>query len=290
MKYRLERTNANDEHATLVEVHFENNSFVENGSLIMTFETSKAAIEVETEESGEVFTSLKVGDEVCFGDVVAYQNENPPKNEVSEIVESAIFTEKAKKLIRKHNLSEAEFSKMPFVSEKDVLALIETGKKQIDKEQSTLHGYVEPPVAYMSFTLEVTNSLKVLVVDLIRRVLLPLVGTQSLHLLVNNNGKIVPYDLDSNLEDPHKLINKASLEVYRGKKTSSEVLVCLSHLVSNMEFEHTALLYPGSQITIASAENSITGKIKVNLTYDHRYLDGHQILRAIEGYFDEKVF
>jgi hypothetical protein len=54
-----------------------------------------------------------------------------------------------------------------------------------------------------------------------------------------------------------------------------------------MDFEHTPLLYPSSKITIASAENGKTGTIIVNLTYDHRFLNGHQILRSIEKYFDE---
>jgi hypothetical protein len=230
MKYNLERTNANDEYATLVELHFENRSFVDVGTLIMTFETSKVAFDIETTESGEVFTNLKVGQEVSFGDVVAYQNEKPTEVAV-ETQENTIFTEKAKELLKSHNLSESEFSKMPFVAEKDVLAFVDAGIKQVETVQSALHNYIEPPVAYMRFSLRFPNSLSVLIFDIIKKALLPLVDTRSLHLLVNHNCKIVPYELENDTDDPNKLMNKAALEVYRGKKNklrSSGLFVSLN--------------------------------------------------------------
>ncbi|MDB4008883.1 hypothetical protein N9466_06380 [Amylibacter sp.] len=281
MKYKLERTNANDDEATLIEIHFKNGQKVDQGSLLMVFETSKAAIEIEAYESGPVYTNFKVGSIIKINEIVAYQNEQPKQYNDFTKDNSVVFSEKALEIIKKKKIDKNLFSNMKFVTEKDVLNKIDAPALESSQKHSPLEGYLEPPVAYFTFKIQNTEGLKILF-DLIKNHFLKLINKKSVHVLVNHNDKLVPYRMELDQVDPKKILGKAFMEVYRGKKSSEQVMLCLSHLTANFDFSHSALLYPGSLITIASAENTKTGEIVVNITYDHRYMNGFSILKAVE--------
>ena len=184
-------------------------------------------------------------------------------------------------LISDHKIDEAIFSGKQFVSEADVLSEIKEAPQESVQQRSPLEGYSEPPVAYFQFKMQGKDALQQLF-KLIEEHLLKLIGIDVAHVLVNHNNKIVPYRLDFTLETPQKILGKAFMEVYRGKKSAEQVFLCVSHLTSKLNFSHSALLYPGSLITIASAENTESSEVTVNITYDHRKLDGHTILKEVE--------
>lgn len=298
MKYFLEKQNPNDDFAEVVAVNFKNGDIKTTGDILVVLETAKAAIEITAVDDGPVYTTIEIGDTVAVGETIAFQNEAPEPAPPNPVEKTNTFSQKAIRLIESKNLDRAIFNHLNLVRESDVLEYLSdednssrnAAEPAITKNfkaiNSTLDNYVEPPVAYFSFTLDRSANQelgdekeyfwKKVVANLCS-----LFNSETAHLLVNYDEKLTPFELDMSAECVDLAISKASMEVYRGKKTSLKVLLPLSYLKADFLFEHTPLLYPGSSATIAVAETN-NGTLKCNICYDHRIMDGYRILKSLE--------
>ena len=59
--------------------------------------------------------------------------------------------------------------------------------------------------------------------------------------------------------------------------------ILISVLRSNINFSHTALLWPGSKIVLAVAICNKTMKVEIQITYNHVYFDGNDMLELAES-------
>lgn len=64
--------NANDDSCRIQEFHCKNGDFVHSGDLVATLETSKAAIEIESESDGYFYPTAQVQTDVKTGTLIAY--------------------------------------------------------------------------------------------------------------------------------------------------------------------------------------------------------------------------
>lgn len=64
--------NANEPEARLVGIHVEDGQTVEKGALLFTLETTKAASDVVSPETGFIRIFVKEGDTLSVGDILAY--------------------------------------------------------------------------------------------------------------------------------------------------------------------------------------------------------------------------
>ena len=119
----------------ITEINFETGNKVLNGDIILTYETSKADIDVESIEDGYLVLKVNVGDKVKVGDKVAFivDELSMVENLIKEIsLETKPATKKleniskkAQVLIDEHNIDPNLFSDFTLVREKDVRNYLE---------------------------------------------------------------------------------------------------------------------------------------------------------------------
>ena len=288
MKYYLERQNANEDEAKVVDICFENGDAVDVGSIIMILETSKAAIEIVATEAGPITTTVAIGDNVATGAVLAYQNEKPPQR-TQNCTKKTIVSTNALSLIEKYGIKVEDLGKTGYVRASDVLEFINGSRIQSNESApltSPLDSYIEPPVAYLNFSYKINpTQTSDHEVEFWNRYVKPLsaeLNSSFAHNIINNDGNIQPFECDLTHPVTRNDLTKSAINVFRGKKTKQKVSICISYLKSRLDFSHVALLYPGSKMTLAVAECEITNTANISICYDHRHLHGYQILKIIE--------
>ena len=132
MKYTLEKQNANEDEAKVVEVFVQDDEAIDEGSIIMVLETSKAAIEIIAIESGPVTPVVIVGETVPIGAILAYQNETPQKKVIDEKSDKVKVSAKALALMETHGLTIEDIGKSGLIREADVLDAIDENFGAID--------------------------------------------------------------------------------------------------------------------------------------------------------------
>ena len=136
----LERDSANDDHATVVAIHYPSGATVEKGAHVFDIENSKATQEVFAPEAGVLVHSLVIGTEVEFGLPIAQvaPADAPPSTPMQTTVEAVAeasapaevvvlatrrFSRAAQELAAQHGVAGDKFS-TPFVTTRDVMALL----------------------------------------------------------------------------------------------------------------------------------------------------------------------
>ncbi len=127
MKYNIDvlKLGASDDNYVVTELMFKRGDFIESGQTIASYESSKADMELCSEESGYIEYFVNVGDRVIPGQTLAiiHKNEILIDNSKFEINTNSnseiIISEKAKELIKFHEIDISVFNKKT-IKEKDV--------------------------------------------------------------------------------------------------------------------------------------------------------------------------
>ena len=138
-KITTPQSNSNDEFVFIAEWKFKNNDFIKKGDHLLSIETSKVVEEIFSDNSGYLEKLYDENSKVKVGEVVGILNDKKKLDLEKKVVsKKIIFTEKAKQLIKKHNLGEDQFSLKKIVKEKDVLEILKSeneSNNNKDKDQ-----------------------------------------------------------------------------------------------------------------------------------------------------------
>lgn len=140
---KIEKETVSDDEYLITEVYTESGKEVQKGELLFSFETSKADVDVESQNAGFLYHNLKTEQTVKVGDIVAYisENEIAEPDELFEKKRDAVsdysdsewdgvrVSGAAMELIRKHDLTREDFPDSRFIREKDILKVIENKEK-----------------------------------------------------------------------------------------------------------------------------------------------------------------
>ena len=154
----VDRENVNDDTVLILEILYKDSSKVRKGDLILIYETSKTAVEVESPEDGYLSLNVKEDDEVDVGSLLftIEDKENIKKTsskEDSSNMEKGdfILTKSAQKKLKELGIKDYSFDKK-IVNEEDV---IKTYGGQVHKEESISPKDVNPKVKSLEVDLEV---------------------------------------------------------------------------------------------------------------------------------------
>jgi acetyltransferase-like isoleucine patch superfamily enzyme len=135
---KCDQFNVSDQEYLLVEVLVENSSYVNEGNILFSLESSKSVIEIDSEYSGYFYLSRNVGENISVGEILYIISENPLDNKILDLIfkenksqeslnsESQslkTITLKASKLIEKHKLDVNNFEE-EVITEKLVLKYV----------------------------------------------------------------------------------------------------------------------------------------------------------------------
>ena len=138
-KITTPQSNSNDEFVFIAEWKFKNNDFIKKGDHLLSIETSKVVEEIFSDNSGYLEKLYDENAKVKVGEVVGILNDKKKLDLEKKVVsKKIIFTEKAKQLIKKHNLSEDQFRSKKIVKEKDVLEILKSENKSNNKDKDQL--------------------------------------------------------------------------------------------------------------------------------------------------------
>ena len=128
-KYRLQTIDVNDSKAVVVKIYKNNNDFINIGEVVCTVETTKVALDIESEKSGYIEYKVEEGERVAYGQILFIIKEI--KNEKNDEVEFSpdpqimetdnTITQKAHDYIIKNNIDIYEVKKM--FSNKSIITL-----------------------------------------------------------------------------------------------------------------------------------------------------------------------
>ena len=136
-KYFLEKLNASDDTFKITDIYLLSGSYVENGEIIISIESSKADIEIEVQESGYLYYNISKGDYINVGDLFyviskeKLSNLNDiifPKSQINN--EGISISKKAFLLIEKNGISLSEFKKT-IIKEADVLDFLKNKNNHV---------------------------------------------------------------------------------------------------------------------------------------------------------------
>ena len=158
--------NVNDEIVDLVKWHVEHGGVVSICDMICEIETVKSVNEMVAEDNGVIYLKVRSGTSMKVGECLGYigdslesietfieKNAKKTENVSSEKVKSLKITQKAKKLIKKHQLDVNEILKMGVkgtIKESDVEQFLNMTKPQL----STPKKDIELPGAYTEYVEE----------------------------------------------------------------------------------------------------------------------------------------
>ena len=138
-KITTPQSNSNDEFVFIAEWKFKNNDFIKKGDHLLSIETSKVVEEIFSDNSGYLEKLYDENAKVKVGEVVGILNDKKKLDLEKKVVsKKIIFTEKAKQLIKKHNLGEDQFRSKKIVKEKDVLEILKSENKSNNKDKDQL--------------------------------------------------------------------------------------------------------------------------------------------------------
>ena len=127
----VEKLNVSDENYKISDIYFNNGDKVQKGDIILCVETSKAAVDIETENEGYVFYNIELNEKVVIGDLLAAVSESEsfnikkwfssfktPKEQgssnLSKSQESIRISKSARKLIEDNKINIAVFKNTSF--------------------------------------------------------------------------------------------------------------------------------------------------------------------------------
>lgn len=146
-----------DDFYVIVAIYAKDGQKVEKGDLLLCFETSKAAIEVEADQSGYYYSSVCEGDHVIAGDTLAVISEESSFDKTyfeqgggastARVMDAKVRLSKAaQKLIDDNSLSLDVFGDRGIISKSDVEEYLEIQKCDLDV--NTLHLSADSLVIY----------------------------------------------------------------------------------------------------------------------------------------------
>ena len=131
---RIPQDNVNDSDVTISNIYINQNEHVDENTLIVDYETSKANFELCISKKGYVQFNCVEGDIIQIGDIVAIVSEN--KDYVhqfnSQLTETTVseqtFSKKAEKLISEMSIDKSVFKNDKFVTEEIVKEFLNDSK------------------------------------------------------------------------------------------------------------------------------------------------------------------
>lgn len=142
----------NDDTVTINKWLVSNGDFIHKGDIVVEIETTKAAVDIESEYDGTIEILQPVGSEGAVGDVVGKVYINSKKIIENKVIDSkkedskidqtvnsnAIISKKAKELIDIHSIDLTAFDGKKFIKESDVTDYLKSKESEIfDKESNT---------------------------------------------------------------------------------------------------------------------------------------------------------
>lgn len=131
----IDQESVSDTEFIVTEINYKSGDKVSIGDIILTYETSKAVIDVESTIDGFLVLTVVSGDKIKVGDKVAFIVDDARKvkdllKEVSFEAKPATFklgniSKNAQRLIDEHNIDPNLFSSLSIVKEKDVSSYLE---------------------------------------------------------------------------------------------------------------------------------------------------------------------
>lgn len=293
MKYTAPRLDANDDQLKVAKLYFNNGDFAKKGDVIAELESTKTTFEIIADIDMDVYYYFKEEDMINVGEVLAEQSHEAIEISYEKNVET-IFTKTAEELIHNNNLSKNLFSQK-VVRSKDVIEILEKNEQHnnslslnLQEKYPLLNEYKYVPVANIEFEydcIEVDNESffweKLFNSDLPKKL-----NSKEIHnfIYTGENLYLYPIEKESKDKDYRLQLNNAALETFRGNIKLENPNICVSFLKSNLNFKHSPLLYKNSIMTIGVAEITSKEIIRVNICYDHRYIDGYSILKTLENF------
>lgn len=148
----VKKEGVSDDFYKIIELYTNNGSWVDEGDLILCFETSKTAIDIEAPRKGYVFFDANEDEEITIGQTIAVITEektfsyndwfrfvNKPKEPKKNTQDSSIKISKpAQRLIEQHTIDIAVFENASMVTRADVENYLSTIKALDDIDHITL--------------------------------------------------------------------------------------------------------------------------------------------------------
>lgn len=130
----VKKEGVSDDFYKIIELYASNGSWVEEGDLILCFETSKTAIDITAPTTGYVFFDANENEEISIGQTIAvitkektfsskdwFRSVNKPKEEKKNPKEATIKISKpAQRLIDKHTIDITVFKEASMITRSDV--------------------------------------------------------------------------------------------------------------------------------------------------------------------------
>ncbi|MBA2657653.1 MAG: 2-oxo acid dehydrogenase subunit E2 [Tatlockia sp.] len=160
------RINANDDSVKVMEWLVNDGDLVEVGALILRVETSKVAMEIDSQFAGRIKRGCSEGDIIAIGDPIAYFDSltetiaHPFTENLTSIYNSKLqsnssvpdltaptFSSTAKKYIEEHGIPIELFAAQSLVTLDQVLALVNNEKSEVQAPRSTIDNSIPIEVA-----------------------------------------------------------------------------------------------------------------------------------------------
>jgi acetyltransferase-like isoleucine patch superfamily enzyme len=146
--HKLPLEDVNEEDAVVIELRYDSGAHVLKGDLIYSFETTKAAVDVEADAGGYIFYVVEECQKVKTGSIVCVISSNKDFDirsiEGSDTLKDSIeitdyrLTKKAKDLADKYNLHLEELNLSGIVREQDLLNIINKKTAKLTEEPSLI--------------------------------------------------------------------------------------------------------------------------------------------------------
>lgn len=295
------RLNANDDECRVVTNLVSVGDHVGIGDPLVDVETDKTAFVVESNCDGIVFSLPEVGQNVIVNTpLVTIKTEEGKTTSITEpqIIGEANqrpdnFTVGAFELAKSFDIDISIFGEdlvtkdtvQAFLDQSQTTKVISEDMLTTSEKYTFIKNYVEPPVAYFGFNFtikpEQLEELEFLVIKGLQKWQKNRERNFKSFILTRTDDTLIPvYVPDSigSLETFKAELLSRQLEAFRGEKLKQTPEILLSVLKSDIEFSHTALLWPGSYFVLAIALCNKTMNVNINITYNHVYFDGNDML------------
>lgn len=137
IELKVPKETVSDDSYIVASIFFQNGEMVEKGDIIISLETSKATFDIESPDSGYLYYSCKIGDQIKIGsmygviaqdkqlalDFLANLKNSLRQKTVDSDNSNTIkirISKPAEKLIREHNIDISKFSGKTIIEKKDV--------------------------------------------------------------------------------------------------------------------------------------------------------------------------
>jgi sugar O-acyltransferase (sialic acid O-acetyltransferase NeuD family) len=138
-KYFVEKYNASDDSFRVTEIYINSGTFIKSGESILSIESSKADIEIDSDESGYLYYNISKGDTINVGELF-YLISNEQINNYKDLfeirdsqkIEGITISKKANILLEKYKLSAKVLNKN-IIKEIDVLNYLKKQNNVLEK-------------------------------------------------------------------------------------------------------------------------------------------------------------